>query len=299
MKRRKGKRKPKQHLRQSAQVTVQAAGEELASPLEIEVAIETVVAAAEILEKTEEPANPEVIVADTKKSASDSAATATGADRRVHPRYAFAAAIEVAAADGGEKIKTRLRDLSQQGCYVDTDRPLPLGMTTDVHITKGANSVEARAMVVYNQPGKGMGLMFTHVEPGHLGTLNIWIAESRESLWLADNRRRSQRVLMKVPVRVAGKVGSGSFFEEETHTLTISPHGALILVAAAVYRGQRLTLTNVQTRAALDCVVVHIDSSVVGQTQVGMEFMLPNLTFWRVVFPPKDWTPRHPDAKSG
>jgi len=145
-----------------------------------------------------------------------------------------------------------------------------------------------------------MGLMFTDVEPGHLGTLNIWIAESRESLWLADNRRRSQRVLMKVPVRVAGKAGSGSFFEEEaTQTVAISPHGALILVAAPVYRGQRLTLTNVQTRAALDCVVVHVDSSVVGQTQVGVEFMLPNLTFWRVAFPPKDWTPRHPDAKSG
>jgi hypothetical protein len=277
---------------------VQGEVEEPAKPVEIQVAIETAAGPAQIREETEDPTSPVVMFAETEKSASDSAAP-TGADRRVHPRYAFTAAIEVVVAERGEKIKTRLRDLSQQGCYVDTDSPLALGIATDVCITKGANSVEARARVVYNQPGKGMGLMFTDVRPEQLGTLNLWIAESRESLWLADNRRRTQRVLMKVPVRVTGKVGAGSLFEEETHTLSISPHGALFVVAAPVYRGQRFTLTNVQTAAALECVVVHVDRFPGEQTQVGVEFLLPNLTFWRVAFPPKDWTPRHPDAKSG
>jgi len=32
--------------------------------------------------------------------------------------------------------------------------------------------------------------------------------------------------------------------------------------------------------------------------KVGVEFLLPNPTFWHVAFPPRDWTPRHPDAKS-
>jgi hypothetical protein len=143
-----------------------------------------------------------------------------------------------------------------------------------------------------------MGLMFTDVEPEQLVTLNTWIAESRETSWLADNRRRSQRVLMKIPVRVTGQGDAGLFFEEETHTLSISAHGALIVVAAPVYRGQRFTLSNIQTKATLECVVVHIDRFKGQQTQVGVEFMLPNPTFWRVAFPPKDWTPRHPDAKS-
>ena len=236
--------------------------------------------------------------ADAERPASESAAP-TGADRRAHPRYAFTAAVEVAAAEPGEKMKTRVRDLSQQGCYVDTDKPLALGIATNVCITKGPKSFEARVRVVYNQPGKGMGLMFTDVEPEQLGTLNLWIAESRETLWLADNRRRSQRVLMKVPVRVTGQAGAGLLFEEDTHTLSISPHGALIVVAAPVYRGQRFTLSNVQTKAALECVVVHVDRFPGEQTQVGVEFMLANPTFWRVAFPPKDWTPRHPDAKSG
>jgi hypothetical protein len=46
-------------------------------------------------------------------------------------------------------------------------------------------------------------------------------------------------------------------------------------------------------------VVVHIDQAPGERNQVGVEFMLANPTFWRVAFPPKDWTSRHPDAKSG
>ena len=222
----------------------------------------------------------------------------TGADRRIHPRYEFTAAVEVLAADSGARIETRVRDLSQQGCYVDTSDVLPLGTVTDVRIKKGAQRFEARARVVYSRATKGMGLVFTAIDAERLRTLETWLAESRETSWLAANRRRSQRVLMTIPVRVSGQSGAGSSFEENTHTRAISAHGALLLVSAQVYRGQRLTLSNVQTKAALECVVAHIDRRQRDHPQVGVEFTLPNPMFWHVAFPPKDWTPRHPDAKS-
>ena len=221
-----------------------------------------------------------------------------GADRRTHPRYAFAAVAEVIAADSGARTNTRVRDLSEQGCYADTDSPLALGTDTEVRIIKGPKSLQARARVVFNQPGKGMGLMFTDLEPEHRQTLDTWIAESRETSWLAANRRRSQRVLMKIPVRVSFHAGAVSLSEEETHTLAVSAHGALIAVSASLYRGQRLTLSNVQTKGSLECVVAHIDHFPGEQIKLGVEFLLPNPTFWRVAFPPKDWTPRHPHAKS-
>jgi hypothetical protein len=221
-----------------------------------------------------------------------------GADRRTHPRYEFVAAVEVVAAEFGARIETRVRDLSQQGCYVDTSNALPLGTVTDVRITKGAQLFESRARVVYSRASKGMGLVFTAIVPEHRQTLETWLAESRETSWLAANRRRSQRVLMTIPVRVSGQSGVGLLFEEETHTRAISAHGALILVSTQVYRGQRLTLSNVQTKAALECVVAHIDRRQVEHPQAGVEFTLPNPMFWHVAFPPKDWTPRHPDAKS-
>src|SRR6266436_6677959 len=234
--------------------------------------------------ETETPVEPSVALA--------------GADRRTHPRYEFTAAVEVVAPESGARIGTRVRDLSQQGAYVDTNNPLPLGTVTDVRITKGAQLFEARARVVYSRASKGMGLVFTAIVPEQLRTLETWLAESRETSWLAANRRRSQRVLMTIPVRVSGKTDTGLPFGEETHTRAISAHGALILMSTQVYRGQRLTLSNVQTKAALECVVAHIDRRQAEHPQAGVEFTLPNPMFWHVAFPPKDWTPRHPDAKS-
>jgi hypothetical protein len=221
----------------------------------------------------------------------------SAADRRANPRYAFSAAAEVAAADSSAKTKTRVRDLSQQGCYLDTETPLPLGTAANVRMTKGAKSLEVHGRVVYVQPGKGMGLMFTAVNPEHGGTLDVWINESRETSWLANNRRRSQRVLIKVPVRVSMQAGNAALSEEDTFTLAVSAHGALIGVNAPMYRGQRLTLKNPQTKDSLECVVAHIDRFPDEQVKVGVEFLLPNPHFWHVAFPPKDWSPHHPDAK--
>src|ERR1700674_2965177 len=258
----------------------------------------------------EKPASPSGISSDAEKLASSPnivgeaeklaghTISLSGADRRIHPRYEFIAAVEVRVAESGARIETRVRDLSQQGCYVDTNNALPLGTVTDVRITKGAQLFEARARVVYSRASKGMGLTFAAIEPKQLRTLETWLAESRETSWLAANRRRSQRVLMTIPVRVSGQSDVGLHFEEETQTMAISAHGALILLSTQVHRGQRLTLSNVQTKAELECIVAHIGKHQSSQPQVGVEFMLPNPMFWHVAFPPKDWTPRHPDAKS-
>src|SRR5438128_1854886 len=89
-----------------------------------------------------------------EKAAGPSAAPA-GADRRTHPRYEFTAAVEVIAAESGARIETRVRDLSQQGCYVDTNKPLPLGTVTNVRITKGTQLFKAHARVVYSRANKG------------------------------------------------------------------------------------------------------------------------------------------------
>src|SRR6266403_964070 len=244
------------------------------------------------------PPRDELIAAVEMEKPAEPSAALAGADRRIHPRYEFTAAVEVIAAESGARIETRVRDLSQQGCYVDTNKPLPLGTVTDVRITKRTQLFEARGRVVYSRVGKGMGLVFTAIEQEQRDTLATWLAESRETSWLAANRRRSQRVLMTIPVRVSGQNVLGSPFEEETQTRAISAHGALILISAQVYRGQRLTLSNVQTKAALECVVAHIDKRRGEHSQAGVEFTLPNPMFWHVAFPPKDWTPRHPDAKA-
>ena len=309
-KRRKRRPKPNQDSKRADQISIH--GETLntansaetpmepensASYVELQGEIEDFASGVETRTEPENLSGPVETSAGSEPSVSASPASA-GADRRTHPRYAFAAVAEVVAANFGARTNARVRDLSEQGCYADTDSPLPLGTDTEVRITKGPKSLQARARVVYNQPGKGMGLMFTALAPEHRETLDSWIAESRETSWLAANRRRSQRVLMKIPVRVSFHAGAVSLSEEETHTLAVSAHGALIPVSASLYRGQRLTLSNVQTQGSLECVVAHIDRFPGESIKLGVEFLLPNPNFWRVAFPPKDWTPRHPHAKS-
>src|SRR6266853_4754703 len=98
-------------------------GDEFIAAVETETPAEPSVVFDEAERQT--PPRDELIAAvETEKPAELSAALA-GADRRIHPRYEFTAAVEVIAAESGARIETRVRDLSQQGCYVDTNKPLP------------------------------------------------------------------------------------------------------------------------------------------------------------------------------
>jgi PilZ domain len=266
------------------------------SYVELQDEIDQFMAATETHKPTEPAANPPA--PSPKKEAPAPPPPPKPSDRRNHPRYAFQAHIQVTDAHSRDRIDSTVRDLSQRGCFANTPNPFALGTNVEVIITRSSKSFAAIARAVYNDPGKGMGLMFTDIEPTHRATLDAWISESRETSWLAVNRRRSQRVMMKLPIAIANAESSGPRWEEETHTVAVSAHGSLIVLKAPVARGQRLTLTNLSTKAAIECLVAHIDKPSSTPLQVGVEFLFADPAFWRVAFPPKDWTPRHPDAKS-
>jgi hypothetical protein len=106
-----------------------------------------------------------------------------------------------------------------------------------------------------------------------------------------SSRRRSQRVILSVPVtvRIEGGPGTASL-EEATQTLIVNAHGALIAIAGKVEKGQTLRLTNRATREEQLCHVVHVGPVSGGKAQVGVEFKTPSPDFWRIAFPPEDWT---------
>jgi len=147
----------------------------------------------------------------------------------------------------------------QQGCYVDTNDALPLGTVTDIRIIKGAQLFEARARIVYSRVARHGAGVYRH-RGGAASTLETWLAESRETSWLAETAE-GQRVLMTIPVRVSGQAGVDCRFEEETHTRPFSAHWCVDRVSTAVHRGQRLTLSNVRTKGGAGmCLSRHIDS---------------------------------------
>ena len=110
-------------------------------------------------------------------------------------------------------------------------------------------------------------------------------------------RRRSQRVLMQVPVRVRGTDSQGKPFEEETETLAINAHGALILVSARVTSGGKVQMQHKRTQEEEECHVAFLGPVRAGRSEIGLEFSQPCPTFWRVAFPPEDWSLKHPDAR--
>ena len=110
-------------------------------------------------------------------------------------------------------------------------------------------------------------------------------------------RRRSQRVLMQVPVRIHGKHSQGNPFDEETETLAINAHGALVLVNARLISGAKVMMQHKRTQEEQECHVVFLGPVRAGRAEIGLEFSEPHPTFWRVAFPPEDWTLKHPDAR--
>jgi hypothetical protein len=111
-------------------------------------------------------------------------------------------------------------------------------------------------------------------------------------------RRRSQRVLMQVAVRITGQDSQGKPIEEETETLAINAHGALVLLHSRLTSGSKVLLQHKKTEEEQECHVVFLGPVRSGKAEIGLEFSSPRPTFWRVAFPPEDWTPRHPEART-
>ena len=105
-----------------------------------------------------------------------------------------------------------------------------------------------------------------------------------------SNRRRSQRVIVNVPITVSSEGGNkDAAFQEETQTLVVNAHGAMIALAAKVVKGQTLRLKNRTTQEDQTCKVVYLGPLAAGKSQVGVDFTSKSPDFWRISFPPEDW----------
>jgi hypothetical protein len=109
--------------------------------------------------------------------------------------------------------------------------------------------------------------------------------------------RKSQRVLLRVPLSVSGKVNDEMPFEEESFTISVNAAGGLLQLRKPVTKGQRLKLIQARSGQQEFCIVAHVEPIDGGFNSVGVHFLEPHPEFWHITFPPDDWTPRHPDSK--
>jgi hypothetical protein len=96
-----------------------------------------------------------------------------------------------------------------------------------------------------------------------------------------QNRRRSKRVRARIPVVVRFQTPDKQFISEQTHTIIVNDHGALILLAAPTQIHQIVRLENQGSREEVLCRVTSLGASFMGKTQVAVEFIMPMPRFWK------------------
>jgi hypothetical protein len=99
----------------------------------------------------------------------------------------------------------------------------------------------------------------------------------------AEERRRAQRVLLKIPVlvHIPGKAHPLHGF---THT--VSANGAMIILPEGLPTGTKFTLENPKTQQKVDVHVVRPPQLNADGSLVPVQFDSPSPKFWNIFFPP-------------
>jgi len=135
----------------------------------------------------------------------------------------------------------------------------------------------------------GVEAAFLRHQPFRSAIVEEQGGEKREVAMAQTGQRRSARVLADVPIVIRGEFANHQSFREETFTVTVSAHGALVLLAANVALGQKIVVMNPLNRDEREGRIAYRGPLHAGLSQVAVEFTQPSPEFWPVDHPPSDW----------
>ena len=117
-----------------------------------------------------------------------------------------------------------------------------------------------------------------HAPPAKAASLPI------KQVIAGEERRRSYRVLLRVraSIHVALQGKPVSF---ETVTLSVSNHGALVVLSQSLPFDTRLVLEHSGTKERVACKVARIAREMPEGFHIPLEFDSPAPNFWRIAFP--------------
>ncbi len=105
---------------------------------------------------------------------------------------------------------------------------------------------------------------------------------------LGEERRRSQRVVLRIPVTLKLQV-AGQSVAVSGNTVSVNDHGAMLLCARAFESGALLTIRHDATRKEVPCRVTRVPRESSDGYLTPVEFLEPATDFWQISFPPTDW----------
>jgi hypothetical protein len=99
----------------------------------------------------------------------------------------------------------------------------------------------------------------------------------------AEERRRAQRVLLKMSVNVT-VVGKPNAVQGHTHT--VSENGAMLVLPEPLAENTRILIENVKAQKSVEARVVRPPQMSSDGALVPIEFLAPSPAFWNIFFPP-------------
>ena len=105
----------------------------------------------------------------------------------------------------------------------------------------------------------------------------------------ARERRRSQRVMLQMPVHIHLKTADGRLLRQDGFTQAVNAHGGLLEMETKPEPGQRMLLMNPNSGVEQSATVVFAKKSGDSGYAVAFEFDSPAPRLWAVMFPPEDW----------
>lgn len=101
--------------------------------------------------------------------------------------------------------------------------------------------------------------------------------------------RRSQRMLLVIPVTVSWRTAAGVTLRQHAATEVVNAHGALVKIKASIPLNSVVDLVRPSlNRSAKARVVSSEEPQEDGLTRLAVEFVEPNSEFWGISFPPLD-----------
>lgn len=105
-----------------------------------------------------------------------------------------------------------------------------------------------------------------------------------------NEKRRSERVRLSVPVLVTTATVDGREMQEVTETAIVNAHGGLFRSTMEFLVAQPMVLTNLNTNMKESARVVHAEPLQSGGFGVAFEFDNAAPEFWQVEDAPDDWS---------
>ena len=112
------------------------------------------------------------------------------------------------------------------------------------------------------------------------------------SLLPGEERRRSQRVIIVVPVTL-GMTKDGKLVKMSAHTVAVNIHGAMVVCHRSLDSETKVEILNERTQERTSARVTRTPRQSAEGFLIPLEFEKPFPMFWQISFPPSTWKPNN------